>query len=128
MQGIAKDGNLYYINAALVGTPIGGLDELPLCGPGGARIGTLDGILVDSTVSRCCYLVVKGDEPDGPRRHLIPADALIRLPRDHSGTRLEVDADAFDDLDLDLDSIPAMSDRDRGQFPTPSVSSGTGDR
>lgn len=110
MQPTAQGWNLCYLSAALVGTPIGQLARLAVCGRDGAALGTLDGILVEPATRRLSHLVVKRDARAGARRELIPVESLIYLTCDAATARLEVDADALVTSDVDLEALRLMGE------------------
>ncbi|HXW05876.1 MAG TPA: PRC-barrel domain-containing protein [Vicinamibacterales bacterium] len=108
----AHDTRLCYLNAANVGTPAGRLESVPVCGPEGEQLGTVDGVLIDPAARRVRYFVIESERLDGTHRYLVPADALIRMECDRGAMRLEADADPLGDCDLDLEAIPPMNEDD----------------
>jgi PRC-barrel domain len=110
MQQTAQSWNLCYLSAAVVGSPMGWLAQLAVCGRNGAELGTLDGILIDPGTRRLSHLVVQRGVLDGARRELIPVESLIYLTCDAGTARLEVDADALVSSDLDLEAIRLMGE------------------
>ena len=110
MQQTAQSWNVCYLSAALVGTPMGQLARLAVCGRDGAALGTLDGILVEPGTRRLSHLVVKRSVSDGARRELIPVESLIYLTCSADTARLEVDADAMMASDVDFDALRLTSE------------------
>lgn len=103
---------LCYLDAARVGTPLGRLARVSVCGRDGDELGTVDGVLINPAERRVVYLVVEGERLGGTHRYLVPADALIRMKCDRGALRLEADADSSDGCDLDVSSIPPMTEDD----------------
>ena len=103
---------LCYLDATRVGTPLGRLARVSLCGRDGGKLGTVDGVLINPAERRVVYLVVESERLEGTHRYLVPADALIRMKCDRGALRLEADADPSAGCDLDLSTIPPMNEDD----------------
>jgi hypothetical protein len=103
---------LCYLDATRVGTPLGRLARVSLCGRDGDKLGTVDGVLINPAERRVVYLVVESERLEGTHRYLVPADALIRMKCDRGALRLEADADPSAGCDLDLNTIPPMNEDD----------------
>jgi hypothetical protein len=104
---------LRYLDANHLDTPAGRLDGAVLVSPAKARLGTLEGILVDPQHRQVRYYVVARKRgPFSSRHYLLPLTAT-RLDRDRHTLEVDVEADDIPQLaEVDPDDLPRFSDDD----------------
>jgi hypothetical protein len=107
------ESRLRYLDANHVDTPAGRLDGAILVTPANARIGTLDGVLLDPEHRQVRYYVVERKRGlFGSRHYLLPLTAT-RLDRDRHMLEVDVEADEIPQLaEVDPDDLPRFSDDD----------------
>ena len=106
-----ESDTLRYVDADHVDTPAGRLGDAVVVGPTGAKIGDLDGIVVDPGQRRAPYLVVAVRKRLRTRKYLLPL-APSRIDSDHV-VHVELDTDELDQLpEISGARIPSLSDED----------------
>jgi hypothetical protein len=103
--------DLRYLKASSVQSPAGSLTTLELRGPHDARVGHLDGVLIDPARRRVRYFVVERDSWFRHRRYLLPADATAIMDRESCALRVDVD-DVTTCEEFEHDSVEHFSDDD----------------
>ena len=96
--------NLCFVESRQLNAPL--TDRLDVWTAEGRRIGSLEGIVVDSEEQRACYLVVDRGRYR-PNHCLIPLP--VRLDVVHQALRVETD-------DLNLEELPEFDARSYGHF------------
>jgi hypothetical protein len=109
----AIEPRLRYLDAHRVDTPAGRLDGAVLVSPGKAKLGTLEGVLVDPQQRQVRYYVVESKHGFFSSRHYLLPLTATRLDRDHHTLEVDVEADEIQELpDVDPDDLPRFSDDD----------------
>jgi len=98
------EGNLRYITASRVQTPLGSLAEFDVLDNDDGNVGKLEGVLVDPAERAARYLVVKSRRALRAKHYLLP---LAPATVDAANKALHVDVQP-DDLD-ELDDSPAKA-------------------
>ncbi len=109
----AIEPQLRYLDADHVGTPEGRLDGAVLVSRANARLGTLEGVLIDPRVRQVRYYVVERKRRwFGSQHYLLPL-TTTRLDRDHHTLHVDVDPEEILQLpEVDPDDLPRFSDDD----------------
>jgi len=108
----AMDADLRYIHADHVDTPAGRLDHAVLVSPTNARLGKLEGIVIDPMSRKVRYYVVESRGWLFSRHYLLPL-MPARLDRDSNTMEVDVEAGDLDRLDeVEPHAIPRFSDDD----------------
>lgn len=110
MDGHAETTNLRYLDATRVEHRSGTLAGMTVCTEKDAKLGAIDGVLVEPATRRLRYFVVKVPALLRQRRFLLPADMPAILDEDDS--RLVVHAHPGDLERFDPRSVRPFSDDD----------------
>ena len=104
---------LRYLNADHVDTPAGRLDGTVLVSPRQARLGKLEGVLVDPERRQVRYYVLERKRGLFSSRHYLLPLTATRLDRDHRTLEVDVEDDEILQLpEVDPDDLPRFSDDD----------------
>jgi len=104
---------LRYLDADHVDTPAGRLEGAVLVSPANARLGTLEGVLVDPQRRQVRFYVVERKRGLFWSRHYLVPLTATRLDRDRHTLEVDVEADEIPQLaEVDPDDLPRFSDDD----------------
>jgi len=104
---------LRYLDADHVDTPAGRLEGAVLVSPANARLGTLEGVLVDPQRRQVRFYVVERKRGLFWSRHYLVPLTATQLDRDRHTLEVDVEADEIPQLaEVDPDDLPRFSDDD----------------
>jgi hypothetical protein len=88
---VNRDEGLRYLDATRVDTPIGRLADLALVSPTDESLGSVDGVVINPSERKVCYLVVESGGWWSSRRYLLPLEPF-RVDRQRKAVRVELEA------------------------------------
>ncbi len=104
---------LRYLDAHHVDTPAGRLEGAVLVSPTKARLGRLDGVLIDPQRRQVRYYVVEAKRGFFSSRHFLLPLTATRLHRDQHTLEVDIEVDQMRQLDeIEPDDLPRFSDDD----------------
>lgn len=105
-------GTLRYLDAQHVRCPVGTLAGLEVRTADDESLGQLEGVLVDPSQRRMCYLVVQSPGLLRTRRYLLPVDAAPHVEGRDMILRVEARAGEVAPERFDVTAVRPFSDED----------------
>jgi len=99
---------LRYVDAERLDTPAGRLNDTVVVSPTDAKLGMLEGMIINPVMRQVCYYVVKARTAFRTHRYLLPATPA-RLESDRRALHVDVEAD-------DLRQLPEAHPRSFMRF------------
>src|SRR5262245_39067638 len=104
---------LRYIEASLIGSPAGKLDDALVVSPSKATLGKLEGVLVDPALRRVQFYVIESGRPTETHHHYLLPLMPARLDTNRRSLEVDFDTGDLDQLDdVEPDTLPRFSDED----------------
>ena len=108
-----SESRLCFLDASHVGSPAGDLGRLQLQSERDEPLGTLDGVLIDPSARRVCYLVVETPGWFRKRKYLIPTECPAKLEPERNTLRVDIEPDAVGSLEeFDRRDVREYSEQD----------------
>jgi hypothetical protein len=104
-------GDLRYLDAGHVHSPLGGLHHLQVLGAHKEPLGRVDGVLIDPVQRRLRFFVVASNDPL-ERHYLLPIDVPTRMSADRRSLELDADVELHDCAEFARSAARDFSDDD----------------
>jgi len=104
---------LRYVAASRIQSPSGESTGMDFRGPDDEKIGSLDGVLIDTADHRLRFFVVESPAWHGSRRRLLPIDRPAQVSHGGRSLRMDLNAEALEACEeFESSLVRAYSDDD----------------